>query len=155
MGMLLNATIPVRTGNLTWGTKMKSGPPSLSNYVQRQTHQEHSVSVVFPVSGSTFPSPNCSRHFRHLCVTLWEWPMLLTNDIKWKHKNYLRGQNACVELLFLWVLWVPGTSIPCRAQGPAFPQHVKVFLCSWAFLTPSRCSSLGMWPTNANKKQLE
>lgn len=41
--VLLNATVPITTGDLMLETKMKSGPPSLSNYMQRQTHQEHSV----------------------------------------------------------------------------------------------------------------
>lgn len=80
MGVLLNATIPVTTGDLMLETKIKSVPPSLN--VQRQTHQEHSMSLVLPVSGSIFPSANCSRHFRHLCVTLWELQTLLTNSIK-------------------------------------------------------------------------
>lgn len=46
MGVLLNATCPCNnTADLVLETKMKPVPPSLSNYVQRQTHQEHSVCV--------------------------------------------------------------------------------------------------------------
>lgn len=94
MGVLLNATCPCNnTADLVLETKMKPVPPSLSNYVQRQTHQEHSVSVLLPASGSIFPPANCSRHFRHVCVTLQEWPTLLTNGIKW-NKSYLRGTEC-------------------------------------------------------------
>lgn len=45
MGVLVNATVPLTTGDLMLETKIKSVPPSVPNYVQRQTHQEHSVCV--------------------------------------------------------------------------------------------------------------
>lgn len=156
MSVLVNATVPVTTGDLLMDTKMKSVPPSLSSYLQRQTHQEHTNCVCGVACESQhLPPTNCSRHFRHLCV-----PVGMTKTPhQWhqvKHKNYLRGQECLCELLFLWVLWVPDTPIPCRAQGAAFAQHEEVSLCSWALLrTPPRYSSLEMWPTNANKKQLE
>lgn len=95
MGVLLNATCPCNnTADLMLETKMKPVPPSLSNYVQRQTYQEHSVCVCGVACEWQHPPPsNCSRHFRHLCVTLQEWPMLLTNDIK-RNKSYVRGTEC-------------------------------------------------------------
>lgn len=90
--MLVNATIPVTTGDPMVDTKMKSAPPSLSNYVQRQTHQEHSDCVCGVACEWQHLPPSKLQHTLQtpLCN-----PVGMTKaPHQWhqvKHKNYLRG----------------------------------------------------------------